>query len=66
MNKTYKNDLKDKLSKLLDIDIDYPKDYDLEDDLILWGEKLKDDDGIFIHGELVMLCLVLLMIKMMT
>jgi hypothetical protein len=46
-----KYDLIYKLEQMFDIDD--VKDYELNDDFILWGEKLKDDDGEFIHGEII-------------
>jgi len=49
-----KKDLKEKLSKLLDLDsVEEIADYDLDDDFILWGECLKDSEGTFIHGEII-------------
>jgi hypothetical protein len=46
-----KNDLITKLELLLDIDD--VKDFDYDDDLVLWGKKEKDDEGNFIWGEII-------------
>jgi hypothetical protein len=46
-----KYDLIHKLEQMFDIDD--VKDYDLNDDFILWGLKDNDDDGQFIWGEII-------------
>jgi hypothetical protein len=46
-----KYDLTYKLEQMFDIDD--VKDYDLNDDFVLWGQKETDDEGQFIWGEII-------------
>jgi len=51
MKEINKYDLIYKLEQMFDIDD--VKDYDLNDDYILWGQKETDDEGQFIWGEII-------------